>query len=457
MPHQISLNSLSPQKTFGGWTEQPTEQYQDFPLYTTKRQMREGIRYHMAKFVSKKAVDPSNQEEFTRPLLLHRRDPKQGPPGKSEKDDQALAEDVPMDSKERERQEILREQKEKQKALDLAQIAPTGTSGSAVTAKKAQAFRNEKTTQVHRLDKTEAEKRQSDLRYEEALPWHLEDADNKNTWVGNYEAALSETNVIFVAIGDRFVMIPIEKWYQFKPKGQFKAFTIEEAEATLNKKTKESRWVMRTNEQNETVRSTQETRKLLNPLYTVKAESGTFRNSSKRETQDMDDLDFNEDDLFQDDDEQHTVEKVEDEETKEAQDRIKREQLAANIFDQADEAEVDQELQEEEKEAEKLKKFGKDVKKALKKRERNFIYDSDSDHPYSDVVSSLNTLLSIELRLTPRRATMTHPTRRSKRRLTARKMRRPKTRPPRRTPKRLLVHLPKAQTHLLDAQNTLIL
>jgi len=130
----------------------------------------------------------------------------------------------------------------------------------------------------------------------------------------------------------------------------------------------------------------QETRAALNPLYKVKAESGTFRSSGKREIQDMDDLDFDGDDLFQDDDEQATVEKVDDEETKEAQDRIKREQLAANIFDQANEAEVDQELREEEIEAEKIKKFGKDVKKALKKRERALIYDSDSSHPYSDVV-----------------------------------------------------------------------
>jgi transcription initiation factor TFIIF subunit alpha len=100
----------------------------------------------------------------------------------------------------------------------------------------------------------------------------------------------------------------------------------------------------------------------------------------------MDDLDFDGDDLFQDDDEQPTVEPDKDEEVKDAQDRIKREQLGANIFGQANEAEVDQELDEEEREAEKRKKLGKGVKKALKKRERNLIYESDSDHPYSETV-----------------------------------------------------------------------
>jgi transcription initiation factor TFIIF subunit alpha len=59
----------------------------------------------MAKFASKKEVDPQDQDEFTRPVLLHRRDPKQGPPGKEKEE---VVEDVPMDSKEREKQEILK-------------------------------------------------------------------------------------------------------------------------------------------------------------------------------------------------------------------------------------------------------------------------------------------------------------------------------------------------------------
>jgi len=372
----------------GGWTHPPPPRtYQDFPLFTTKRALREGLRYHIARFAAKKDIDPSNQDDFTRPVVLHRRDPKQPPPGKGIKDEEVAA-DVPMDSKEREKQEALKAEKEKQKAADLAQIAPTGNNPSALAAKKTQAFRNEKTTQVHRLDKTEEQKKASDLRYEEALPWHLEDADNKNTWVGNYEAALSDTNVIFVIDGASFKMIPIEKWYKFTPKGQFKTYTIEEAEAKMSKKIKESRWVMKSNEQKEADRAAQDTRKTLHNLFTVKAESNTYKSSGKREVEDMDDLDFDGDDLFQDDDEQATVEPDKDEETKDAQDRIKREQLGANVFDQANEAEVDQELDEEEKEAERRKKLGKGVKKALKKRERNLIYESDSEsNPYSESVS----------------------------------------------------------------------
>lgn len=380
----VPANGTNTPKPNGGWTNPPSGPVQDFPLFTTKRALREGLRYHIARFSSKREVNPTNQDEFTPPLVLHRRDPRQLAPRKGGRGDE-IATDETIDSKEREKSDAAKAEKEARKAADLAQIAPTGNNAS--TAKKPQAFKNEKTTQVFRLDKTEAEKKRSDLRYEEALPWHLEDADGKNTWVGNYEAALSDTNVIFIIEGGTFKMIPMEKWYKFTQKGQFKTFTIEEAESRLNKGARETRWAMKTQEKMQADKAAQETRgAMYGKLYTVKAESASFRNSSKREIQDMDDLDFEADDLFQDDDEHPTMEPDKDEDTKEAQDRIKREQLGANIFDQAVEAEVDQELDEDQKEAERRKKLGKGLKKALKKREKNWIYESDSSDPYASSV-----------------------------------------------------------------------
>ncbi|KAI1004464.1 hypothetical protein K3495_g3749 [Podosphaera aphanis] len=382
-PQRGTLAQQSQPQTRGansGWTNPPEGDFIDFPLLTSKKALREGLRYHVARFAGKKDIDPRNKAEFTRPVVLHRRDPQQ-PSGRGAKEN-GMDIESPVDSKETEKQEIARAEREKQRAIDLAQIAPTGNNPAA--AKKIIPGRNEKTTQVYHLDKTEEQKRASDLRYEEALPWHLEDADNKNLWVGNYEAALSDINVALVFQGGVCKMIPLEKWYKFTSKGQFKAYTIDEAEARMGKKVKESRWVMKSNEQKEADRASQEGRRAMAKLYTVKSESSTFRNSGKREIEDMDELDFNGDDLFQDDDELPTMEPDKDEETKEAQERIKKEQLGANVFDQANEAEVDQEFLEEQKEAEVRKKFGKDVKKALKKRERNYIYDSDSDHPYSE-------------------------------------------------------------------------
>lgn len=357
-----------------------------YPLLTTKRALKEGIRHHVARFASKREVDPSNQDEFTRPVVLHRRDPRQPAPGKAAKEEEIIEE--PIDSKEREKQEAAKAEKDRQKAEDLAQIAPSGNNASAMAQKKNQPFRNEKTTQVHRLDKSAEEKKASDLRYEEALPWHLEDADNKSTWVGNYEAALSHVNVMFYVDGPNFKMIPLEKWYKFSAKPQFKVFTIEEAEAQMGKKVKESRWVMKTDEEKQALRDSQESKKMTS-MFTVKGETNTFKSSSKRETEDMDQLDFAEDDLFQDDDEQPGFDPADDSDSKDIKVKIKREQLGANLFGDADEHEVDALFEEEEKEKELTKKEGKGTRKALKKRERNLNYDSDSEHPYSSSVRIL--------------------------------------------------------------------
>ena len=383
-PRPISANGSHSQQTYDGWSHPPPEGYQDFPLFTTKRAMREGLRYHIARFNGKKDVDPANQNEFTRPVVLHRRDPRTIN-GKDGQEEEAVGDEM-MDSKEREKAEIAKVEKDARRAADLAQIAPTGNNASAA-AKKGQIRKLPKTEQVYRTDKTAEDKKKSDLRYEEALPWHLEDADGKNAWVGNYEAALSDVNVIFVVEGSNFRMIPAEKWYKFTQKAQFKTFTIEEAESRLSKGARETRWSMQTQEKKKAEREAQESRNLMRygdrPLFSVKGESVSFKNSSKRETEDADELDFEADDLFQDDDEQPTVEPDQDEEVKEAQDRIKREQLGANIFDLAVEAEVDEALAKERKEEERRKMLGKEVTKALKKREKNYIYESDkSSNPF---------------------------------------------------------------------------
>merc|ERR1711939_15565 len=154
---------------------------------------------------------------------------------------------------------------------------------------------------------------------------------------------------ILVVEGSTFKMIPVEKWYKFTSKGRFTPFTTEEAEAQFAKKIKESRWVMKSNEEKENAKVAQESKKAMSNLFTVKAESSTFKNAGKSEVQDMDELDFEEGDLFQDDDEMVTVEPDNDEDTKDAQERVKRDRQAANVFDKANEADVDEEEEEEKK------------------------------------------------------------------------------------------------------------
>ncbi|KAA8576199.1 hypothetical protein EYC84_006353 [Monilinia fructicola] len=121
----------------------------------------------------------------------------------------------------------------------------------------------------------------------------------------------------------------------------------------------------------------------MNRLFTVKTESASFKGSSRNETRDIDELDFDADDLFQDDDELATVEPDRDEDAKDAQERIKQDQRSANLFGEADEENGRERFHQREQEEEAKRKLGKSVRKALTKREKNYIYDSDSSNPYA--------------------------------------------------------------------------
>ena len=391
-PSPISNGGHVAEAATSGFSQVPTGPYKDYPLVTTKRALMEGLRYHVARFSSKKPVDPSDEKVFTRPVRLHRRDPRAPPVGAGGAKDEISEmgagdlKDGLLDDRERERQEILRSERDAQREADLAQIAPSANTGGQ---KKANAFKK-KTQQVYRNDQTEEQKAASNLRYEEALPWHLEDFDNKNTWVGSYEAALSDTYAMMLLGQDgKYRMVPLEKWYKFTSKNHFKPLTTEEAELRMGKKVKEPRWFMESRKAHEEKEEEQKQKKATSKLYLGKWESpsagGVAAPAAKNEQADADELDF-EEDRFADDEENKLFE-GEDDETKQAEDRIKRDQLQANVFDLKEEKEYEKaELREKkEKEAERL--LGKQVKKALMKREKNYIYDSDSaDNPYSETV-----------------------------------------------------------------------
>lgn len=374
-PMEQSHIPVPPQLEFSAKSENAN----DFQIRTTKREIREGLRYHIAKFNSKKEIDPRDQNSFIRPVSLHRRDPRQPPAGKAGKEEDVLMGDEEMDNKEREKQEIARAAKEAQRAANMAQIAPTANAIPA--AKKIHSFRNEKTTQIHRTAQTAEEMKESDLRYEEALPWHMEDAENKQTWVGTYEAALSNANIVLYIDKDCFRMVPIEKWYKFTPKNQFKTMGLEEAEAAMSKKSRGSRWALREDQTKKEQMEMEEGRRAMGGrLFAVKGE----RVMPKSEARDHDDLDMNENDLFQDDDEMPTMEAANDEETKFTEEKIKREQLGANLFGEADENEVDAEFAQERMEKERERKLKKKLEKTLKRREKNYSFASDSDEdPYA--------------------------------------------------------------------------
>ncbi len=364
----------------------------------------EGMRYHIAKFASKKDVNPTDEEEFTRPVRLHRRDPRAPVAGggnvKSEDvKDPSLGDGV-QDDKERERQEMLRAERDKQRAENMKQIAPTAQPG---TQKKPNAFNNKKTQQSYDKDDDPEAAYQKKLKYEESLPWHLEDFDNKNTWVGNYEAALSGTYAMLVMQPNQTIrMVPLSKWYKFTSKNQFKTLSIEEAESRMKKPIKEPRWFMDSQKASEDRRAKEKKGNPGKGLFLGKdlgSEEGTTvvdptAGVVKKETPaDADDLDY-EEDRFADDEENKLFEGDEDE-AKEAEERIKRDHLQANFFDQKEEKQYEKAEEEEKKEKDLEKDLGKGVKKALKKREKNYIYDTDSENPYTEEVCRLAALLCL--------------------------------------------------------------
>lgn len=382
-----------------GFTSPAIAKYTDYPLVMTKQSLLKDLHHHVARFASKKKVDPRNAVDFVRPVRLHRRDPRAPPAGAGAKDEDVnMGETDPkaaLDEKERERQELIRAERDAVREAEMAQVAPSANTGGQ---KKTHAPKK-KTQQIFHNDQTEEQKASSKLRYEEALPWHLEDFEGKNTWVGSYEAALSDTYAILMQGPDgTFRMVPLNKWYKFTPKNQFKTLSIEEAENRMGKKVKDSRWFMQYQQDAKEKQNEQQNKKATRGLFLGKWESagggGSAGPRTKQEQADADDLDFQQD-QFADDEVDAAIE-GEDEDTKEAEARIKRDQLQANIFDLKEEKEYDAAEEAERKEKDAEKRLGKVVRKALKKREKNYIYDSDSaDHPYSEEVNSPSFALSL--------------------------------------------------------------
>lgn len=396
MPHHPSRPQTAPlrrptpdvsngQEPVSGFSSQPLAPYVDIPLVTTKKALLEGLRHHVARFAGRKTVDPANPEEFTRPVRLHRRDPRTPIPGPAAED----GENGEIDEKQREIQEAQRAEKRRQQELNLAQIAP-----SANASGQRKNHYGKKTQQIYRNDQTDEQRAASRLRYEEAMPWHLEDFDNKNTWVGTYEAALSDTYTVLVLGADgKFRMIPVEKWYKFSSKNNFRVLTIDEAEEAMKKNLPPPGWIVKSRKGSDGQQMKAEEAPAGKGLYLGKFEARGPKKAVKSERvgdPDADDLDF-EEDRFADDEENPYLE-IPDEDAKEIEEKVKRDQLRANFFDNKDEKEADEEEEAQQKAKELEKAFGKSYKKSLMKQEKNYIYDSDSENPYSEGVRPLFTL-----------------------------------------------------------------
>ena len=387
---QIQTNSLSLIDAATGaptsaFTTAKPGTYTDYPLFISKRALVESLRTHVARFHSKSDVDPSNQAEWTRPVRLHRRDPTAPVPGS--KTEQLDAKDVQIEE-ERQKQDMIRAQREAQRVAAMAEIAPSvanPNSKRGIAGKK-------KITQVFAKDETEAQRARSQLKYEEALPWLIEDFDNRQTWAGSYEAALSGTYAQFVFDGSKFSVTPVEKWYKFTQKRAFKAKTEEEYKAEVLRREMRNRmdWQDREDQEQKAKEEEAVNRKKASRLYDGldhgRERGAMGAGAQKKDKEDANELDFDEDMA---DDEEDPLFEGENDDTKETQKKIKKDQLQANIFDMKDEKSYDKAERKEKVEQDERRAEGKRTRKNLMRREGNFIYESDSDdHPYSEEVRS---------------------------------------------------------------------
>jgi transcription initiation factor TFIIF subunit alpha len=417
----------------GGWTEKPPEKYMDFPLVTTKRALLEGIRHHIMRLNTAKGdtskakgdvnMDVTNQDQFPRPVTLLRRDPRLPPAYRMAVKEESTPMD-PADAAEFERVRQLKAEREAQRALDQAQIAPVARGNEP---KPKPSNKKEKPTAFYGRN-SDAQKKESKIHYEETWPWHLEDAEGKaGVWVGSYVASLSDLHVALVIDGGRFRMIPLERYYRFDEKPKFDTLSLDDAEKMMYEVKEIKRWVMKQKDQELAEREKNETRQFLRGPTRVKTESATSRMARRTERQDDFELDF-EGDEFQDDDEAPGFEADDDEDAKEAKDRIRREQVSANTFGEGEEDKVEQQEREEQLEKLRAKMIGKQTVKTLKKLEHGLDYDdlesgSEENNPFTDESVSagvvylvgLRSLICLRIRKTSRRIMQTERMKKAKR------------------------------------------
>jgi len=353
-------------------------QYTDYPVVISKKSLLEKIRHHVIRFQGQD-VDPRNQKEFTRPLKLHRRDARAPLPGTKEY----------LEEQERRKDASFKAEIDPERAAAMAEIAP-----SASKPRKPMKQNKKKIMGFVKRDETEGKTTESMIRYEEAMPWQLEDFDNKQIWGGVYEAALSETWAQLEFQGDKFVVTPVEKWYKFQPRTRIDPEKLKQIQEQNRARTKreesdEPNWIKKLGDKNARDAEEEKMDRKARGLYSAKGVDEGDTAGFAGGGEDGDEIDFEED--FADDEAPPAIE-GEEEDIKHVEQRVKRDMLKANVFAIKEETDYDKEELQERLLREQEKRFGKTLRKALVKREKNLKYESNSDNPYSSSVRAEGTL-----------------------------------------------------------------
>ena len=389
-----SQRSLSPAKAAATFDERVSGfsdpnvtargiQYRDYKVVVTKRDLLDELRFHLAQLPGDKPLDIRNDGDFTKPVRLHRRSANSVAPGPAK--EEADQKDG-LNQEQREELNQRKEARQKEREANLAQIAPSASTGRKLNNLK------KKTQQVYRPDYTLEERRRIQTNYEEKLPWHLEDFDNKHTFVGKHQVGSMRNHVAFVKEqsndgSSRFRILPVEKIYHFQEKRDVvKPLSYEEAERAMKKGGFLPEILLRKREAAEEEVKMESLAKAAKGLF-----SGAIKNTIAGREGEEADLDF--DDDFADDEEGDLfIEK--DEDAKIAEKKIKEDQLQSNFFDFKDLKEEQIAEEREKKDELARKEHFRGIRKALERRERNYNHGSDSD---ADSVGLLPYLISLIL------------------------------------------------------------
>ncbi|KAJ1728896.1 transcription factor IIF subunit tfg1 [Coemansia biformis] len=197
--------------------------------------------HNVMRFLSERTVD---LETFAAPVKMRRRN----------------REYYRLKNKKRNEERMAQQQQQEQ---ELQQSQPQGGAGAAgmmqreerpkvdinLIADAGGARRNKRNLFKKRTKQVffaNEDKRRLDI--EEARPWVLEDDDEKEVWTGTLEGGQSSSYVLFVLADDGFKVVPVDRWYKFAPKLNYKALTLDEAEEELLRQRKgnatHDRWLM---------------------------------------------------------------------------------------------------------------------------------------------------------------------------------------------------------------------
>lgn len=436
-----ALPTEAPKKTIHAEDEpEPTGPYRDIPVVLTKKMIIDGLRFHALKLQAENSADITDPEQWPRPVRLHRRDPRAAPTDESAPPPEPVIKTTtPEEDKEREKLEALKAERKRIRDENQAQIAPSAKQQQQ-PAKTLQFKR--KFEQVFLAADTVEGRAKSQIKYEESLPWHLEDDDGKNIWKGSYVSELSKRNAMLVFEGgasagsNQIRIVMVEKWYRFQERTKFRPLEYEEAEAQMNQKFKNPKWMVEIEKQQAESAERERNAQALSRVVKVKgggATSGEFGN--------IDDVDFDEREIFDDDDEGGHLLGHDEDEAKEAENRIRQGQYSFNAFGEqetngkGDGGPTKKELE--------LKQLEKKMRRKLAKKDVNYLLSDDDSDPYASSVSvpcdqwdCLFTNYPIPFHSHPKTATKKQRTRRTRRRARNRLTKRPPTAVPPRRPER---------------------